>query len=74
MEKIKKRMKTYYHKHWNCLPWFMCGFSILIKGNISSFNYGAMWIALLIIMWLFCPTEDVNKLSETEICEKKVGN
>lgn len=39
---------------------------ILIRGDISRFNYGSMWIALLIMMWFFCPTEDINKLSETE--------
>ena len=22
-----------------------------------------MWIALLIMMWFFCPTDDINKLS-----------
>lgn len=53
-------------KHWNCLPWFICGLMILIRGDISRFNYGSMWIALLIMMWFFCPTEDINKLSETE--------
>ena len=55
-----------YYKHWNCLPWFICGLAILIRGNISRFNYGSMWIALLIMMWFFCPTEDINKLYEPE--------
>lgn len=31
--------------------------------DISRFNYGSMWIALLIMMWFFCPTDDINKLS-----------
>jgi len=66
MKKFRKRLKTYYYKHWNCLPWFICGLMILIRGDISRFNYGSMWIALLIMMWFFCPTEDINKLSETE--------
>lgn len=66
MKKLRKRLKTYYYKHWNCLPWFICGLMILIRGDISRFNYGSMWIALLIMMWFFCPTEDINKLSETE--------
>lgn len=63
MRKIRKRLKTYYYKHWNCLPWFICGLMILIRGDISRFNYGSMWIALLIMMWFFCPTDDINKLS-----------
>lgn len=63
MRKIRKRLKAYYYKHWNCLPWFICGLMILIRGNISRFNYGLMWIALLIMMWFFCPTDDINKLS-----------
>ena len=39
---------------------------ILIRGDISRFNYGSMWIALLVMMWFFCPTEDINKLYEAE--------
>ena len=23
MRKIRKRLKAYYYKHWNCLPWFI---------------------------------------------------
>lgn len=33
MRKIRKRLKAYYYKHWNCLPWFICGLAILIRGK-----------------------------------------
>lgn len=63
MRRIKKRLKRYCDKHWNCLPWFICGIVILLKGNISRYSYGLAWATLLMMLWWYCPTENINKLS-----------
>ena len=61
---MRKRLKEIFDKHWNCIPWFICGMAILIKGDIGRGAYGLTWITVLILLWRYCPTISINRLEE----------
>lgn len=44
-------------RHFNCLPWFVCGLMVMIDGNISRWEYGCLWIAILLLIWWKLPIE-----------------
>lgn len=59
-------VKRMWARHWNCIPWFVCGLLILIKGNIGRFAYGLTWLSVLVLLWLYCPTTSFKSLEEKE--------
>ena len=65
-----KRIKREWNRHWNCVPWFVCGGSILIKGEISRFAYALAWITVLVLIWWKLPTVGLNEF-EKEMEDKE---
>lgn len=56
------RMKRIFNKHWNCLPWIFVGVVNLWFGDISRWDYGLAWFALLIMIWRYMPTISFGEL------------
>lgn len=56
---MKKYVEKYKRK-WYVLPWFICGISVIIDGNITRFQYGLCLAALLYFLW---NNESVDKFS-----------
>lgn len=50
-----KKIKKLWWKHWNILPWLVCGMETLIDGEISRFQYGLTWLCVLAMVWKFMP-------------------
>lgn len=61
---MRKKFKKMLDTHWNFLPWFICGLSILIKGDIGRWAYGLAWVTILVMTWHYCPTVNINRLSK----------
>lgn len=53
LDKIKKL----WWKHWNVLPWLVCGGKVLIDGEISRFQYGLALGCILAMIWKFMPVK-----------------
>lgn len=69
---MAERFKKMAEHHWNCLPWLICGLLILIKGNIGRWAYGLTWVTVIVMIWHYCPTININRLSESEEDENGV--
>ena len=59
-------IKKMWDRHWNCLPWFVCGLSVFVEGDIGRFEYGLIWMSLLILLWNFCPATFFKRKSLEE--------
>ncbi len=61
-----KKIKKLWWKHWNILPWLVCGGMALIKGEISRFQYGLAWVCILAMVWKFMPVKYFGGKDEEE--------
>ena len=34
---MRKKIKHIFWQHWNCLPWVLCGISVLIDGEVEMY-------------------------------------
>lgn len=59
-----KRLKKQWKRHWNCFPWFVCGMTILIKGEIGRFSYALTWITVLVLIWWKLPTVGLDEFEK----------
>lgn len=59
-----RKLKKAWNRHWNCLPWFVCGLSILIQGDIGRWAYGLAWVTILVMTWHYCPTIGMKEFEE----------
>lgn len=55
---MKKKINGMFWKHWNCLPWLLCGMSVAIDGEVKIYQYLLVLIALLILIWHKLPLDD----------------
>lgn len=60
-KQITQKVIRMYEKHWNCLPWIVCGATIMIRGDIGRFEYGLAWLAIVLFLWIH-PTVPLRKL------------
>ena len=60
---MRKKIKKIFDIHWNCLL-FICGLSILIRGDIGRWAYGLTWVTVLVMIWHYCPMLNIDKLLE----------
>lgn len=56
--KMKKKIKRIFWKHWNCIPWFFSGISIMIGGEIKMYHFLLTWLAILALIWFRLPLND----------------
>lgn len=47
-----KKIKKMFWKHWNCIPWFLVGISIMLDGEIKIYQFFLTWLAVLALIWL----------------------
>lgn len=55
---MRKKIKRIFCKHWNCIPWFFTGTSIMIGGEIKMYHFFLTWLAILVLIWLRLPLDD----------------
>ena len=44
-----KKLKSILKKHWNCLPWFICG--IMMDGEVTLEQFFLAWVMILWDIW-----------------------
>lgn len=55
---MRKEIKRIFWKHWNCIPWFLTGISIMLGGEIKMYHFFLTWLAILVLIWLRLPLDD----------------
>ena len=55
---MRKKIKRIFCKHWNCIPWFFAGISVMIGGEIKMYHFFLIWLAILVLIWLRLPLDD----------------
>lgn len=61
-----KKIKKLWWKHWNILPWLVCGGMVLIEGEISRTQYGLVWVCNLAMIWRYMPVKYFGGKDEEE--------
>lgn len=56
-----RNIKKIFWKHWNCLPWLLCGISVLVDGQVKMYQYLLVLIALLILIWCKLPIDNIKE-------------
>lgn len=51
-------IKRIFRKHFNCLPWFVCGLYEMLDGSVSAFYFALCWACLLVMIWRFLPIDE----------------
>lgn len=54
---MRKKIKHMFWKHWNCLPWLLCGISVLIEGEVEMYQYILVLFVLLMLIWVKLPLD-----------------
>lgn len=52
---MRKKIKHIFWQHLNCLPWFLCGISVLMDGEVEMYQFILVLFALLMLIWIKLP-------------------
>lgn len=52
-----KRIKQMFRKHWNCLPWLICGVQAAADGDIKMWQYILAVFTIIMLIWWKLPLE-----------------
>ena len=63
---MRKKIKHIFWQHWNCLPWLLCGISVLIEGEVEMYQYIFVLFALLMLIWMKLPFDKGDNIPYTE--------
>ena len=47
-----KKLKSIFKKHWNCLPWFICGIAVMVDGEVTLGQFFLAWVVTLWLAWM----------------------
>lgn len=47
-----KKLKSTFKKHWNCLPWFICGVAVMVDREVTLGQFFLAWVVILWFAWM----------------------
>lgn len=58
------RIKKVLYEHWNCIPWAICGITVIFDGHINMLQFIVLWLYGLWLTWRKLPVTEYSKRSE----------